>query len=633
MATWQMRSGHLAYVQGSLRLYHRSMILKRIVTLSTALMLALLAGGMILSSPDGASVAEAQTAPTEELSGVLNVRWIDPPEHSDHEHEVELVLADGRGRKTDLELGGDALRRAGGAVALNGKPVTVEGEGTPGEEFDAQSIEPTQSVREVSQRTVSGQKPTVTVLCRFADSTGVTPHPKAWFETLMGSTNPGLDHYWREVSYNNINLSGSTVVGWYNLPLSKSRYQTNGGYDEDLLARDCTQAANADVFFPDYSNVNLMFNGDPGNYALGGTNTMSLDGQTRNYGMTWMPRFAYERGYGTGQVWLAHEMGHSFGLPHSSGPYNQTYDSDWDPMSDGSVCSPAHNAYGCVGVYTNSYHMDELLGWIPPARKYTATSASDQNITLERLGAPDPNGAYLMAQIPIAGSTSRFYVVEARHLTGYDGQIPGEAIVIHKVDTTLSDRNAKVVDATNNGDPNDAGAMWLPGETFTDSANGIKVKVTGATASGYDVTVNPSSSGEDDATAPRLTSSVPAPGGTMARSASITVESSEPLDPTTLETPDGQYSNVELFKFNKEKKRWQYVWDTRVSCDRACDTITLDPYPGDASKRLSAGKYRVKAWRDSSGLKDLSGTPLSGGGDYLVSRSGDYVYWWFRAGS
>ena len=73
--------------------------------------------------------------------------------------------------------------------------------------------------------------------------------------------------------------------------------------------------------------------------------------------MIWMPRFAYERGYGTGQVWLAHEMGHSFGLPHSSGPYRETYDSDWDPMSDGSVCSPSHVLYGCVGVFTNSYHM------------------------------------------------------------------------------------------------------------------------------------------------------------------------------------------------------------------------------------------------------------------------------------
>jgi M6 family metalloprotease-like protein len=611
------------------------MISKRSVTLSTAFVLALQAGGMILSSPDGASVAEAQTAPAEELSGVLNVRWIDPPQDSAGEHGVELVLADSQGRKTDLELGGEALRRAGGAVALNGKRVTVEGEGTPGEEFDAQSIESTQSAREAAQRTVSGQKPTVTILCRFADSTGVTPHPKTWFETLMGGTNPGMDHYWREVSYNNINLSGSAVAGWYNMPHQKPYYQVNQRtYDEDLLARDCTQAANADVFFPNYTNANLMFNGDPaGDYALGGTNTLSLDGQTRTYGMIWMPRFSYERGYGTGQVWLAHEMGHSFGLPHSSGPYNQTYDSDWDPMSDGSVCSPAHSTYGCVGVYTNSYHMDKLLGWIPSARKYTATSASDQNVTLERLGAPNANGAYLMAQIPIPGSTTRFYVLEARRFTGYDGQIPGEAIVIHKVDTTLNDRNAKVVDATNNGDPNDAGAMWTTGETFTDSASGIKVEVTGATASGYDVTINPSGSGGGDTTAPRLTSSVPAPGGTMARSASITVEISESLDPTTLETPDGQYSNVELFKFNKEKKRWQYVRDARVSCDRACDTITIDPYPGDTSKLLSAGKYRVKAWRDSSGLKDLFGTPLSGGGDYLVSRSGSYIYWWFKVGS
>ena len=164
--------------------------------------------------------------------------------------------------------------------------------------------------------------------------------------------------------------------------------------------------------------------------------------------------------------------------------------------------------------------------------------------------------------------------------------------MIHKVDTTLSDRNAKVVDATNNGDPNDAGAMWLPGETFTDAANGIKVKVTGSTASGYDVTINPSSSGGDDAAAPRLTSGAPAPGGTMARSASIRAEISEPLDPTSLETPDGQYSNVELFKFDREKERWQYVWDTRVSCDRACDTSHARSVP---SRHLEAlGRRQVQ---------------------------------------
>ncbi len=226
--------------------------------------------------------------------------------------------------------------------------------------------------------------------------------------------------------------------------------------------------------------------------------------------MTWLPRFSYEVGGGTGQVWVAHEMGHSFGLPHSSGPYSETYDSDWDPMSDGSVCSPSHPEYGCVGVYTTSYHMDQLLGWIPSSRKYTATTSSNQTVTLERLGNPNSNGAYLMAQVLIPGSTTRFYTVEVRRFTGYDIQTPGEAVIINKVDTTLSDRNAKVVDADNNGDPNDAGAMWLPGETFTDAANGVSIRVGDSTTSGFKMTINPSDTDPpSDTMAPTVTLTTP----------------------------------------------------------------------------------------------------------------------------
>jgi len=69
------------------------MILKRVVVLSKFFMLALLFAGVYLPGPDGASVAEAQTPPEEELSGVLNVRWIDPPEGSAVDSGVDLVLA------------------------------------------------------------------------------------------------------------------------------------------------------------------------------------------------------------------------------------------------------------------------------------------------------------------------------------------------------------------------------------------------------------------------------------------------------------------------------------------------------------------------------------------------------------
>jgi uncharacterized repeat protein (TIGR01451 family) len=108
---------------------------------------------------------------------------------------------------------------------------------------------------------------------------------------------------------------------------------------------------------------------------------------------------------------------------------------------------------------------------------------------------PPAGGDYLMAKIPIRGSATEFYTVEARRFLGYDAQVPGEAIVIHRVNTTLDDRLAQVVDPDGNGDPNDAGAMWRPGETFTDAANGITVAVLSSGPTGFEVSISTGSGG------------------------------------------------------------------------------------------------------------------------------------------
>jgi hypothetical protein len=68
-------------------------------------------------------------------------------------------------------------------------------------------------------------------------------------------------------------------------------------------------------------------------------------------------------------------------------------------------------------------------------------------------------------------------------------------VIIHLVDTTRSDKDAQVVDPDANGNPDDSGAMWLPGEAFVDSANGISVSILSATSQGFVVTVNNGSSG------------------------------------------------------------------------------------------------------------------------------------------
>ena len=78
-----------------------------------------------------------------------------------------------------------------------------------------------------------------------------------------------------------------------------------------------------DVYFPSFVGINLMFNDDLDGFAWGGSFTLLRDGVTRTYRMTWVPPWGYEN-----QGPIAHEMGHGFGLPHSSGPYSATMTRD-----------------------------------------------------------------------------------------------------------------------------------------------------------------------------------------------------------------------------------------------------------------------------------------------------------------
>lgn len=94
-----------------------------------------------------------------------------------------------------------------------------------------------------------------------------------------------------------------------------------------------------------------------------------------------------------------------------------------------------------------------------------------------------------MAAVYCSGWGSRFYTVEARRRVGYDRNLPAEGVILHKIDLTRADRQSQVVDADNNGDPNDAGATWTPGRAFHDPEFGITISVVSETTSGYEVTI------------------------------------------------------------------------------------------------------------------------------------------------
>jgi len=85
----------------------------------------------------------------------------------------------------------------------------------------------------------------------------------------------------------------------------------------------------AQVHFPNYKGINMMFNDSLGCCAYGGGRYATLDGLTQMWDTTWEPPWGYQN-----VAVIAHEMGHAFGLPHSSGAYGATYDNEWDVMSD-----------------------------------------------------------------------------------------------------------------------------------------------------------------------------------------------------------------------------------------------------------------------------------------------------------
>ncbi len=78
--------------------------------------------------------------------------------------------------------------------------------------------------------------------------------------------------------------------------------------------------------------------------------------------------------------------------------------------------------------------------------------------------------------------------MEVRDRVGYDGNLPGFAVIIHEVDLGRIEP-AWLVDAENPSNGADAGAMWVPGECFEDLPNEIIICVESVTTEGYTVQV------------------------------------------------------------------------------------------------------------------------------------------------
>lgn len=271
--------------------------------------------------------------------------------------------------------------------------------------------------------------PWAIVLCRFNDVPAVPQNPDYYEDLFTRNGTGGLCDYWRTVSCNSLDLTGSRVFGWFTMNHASSEVnQLHFPGDRSTLVhwgRD-TAAANG-VNLSAFQSVLIIQNfgvdhGAAGNGILIVHQNLTL----------------CEFGF------IAHEMGHGFGLPHSnSSNPDMVYGDGWDVMSFATTTFQFpiqfRGAQGDATVGLNARNL-EALNAVPTGRAWVSNTPDfSAQITLDPLNQPPiGNHGALIVKIPANatrppranGST---YTAEFRRRAGWDRNIPEDAVLIHEV--------------------------------------------------------------------------------------------------------------------------------------------------------------------------------------------------------
>ena len=426
------------------------------------------------------------------LEGTLLVAWADDFANG-REFPVFGLVADD-GTVYDLTLSETEAARlqnaAGSRVRVGGGAFDAR---EPGTTIENPTVEVIQAF--IPPPTL-GNLPYANLLCQFpANDTGQSEtRVPAFYDTLLGDGYPFMNDFWNEASYGQVTLNGTQTFGWFTMSQSQSNY-ISGSFasftELDAIYQECRQLAinaGVDVGGQFDNRVNIMLDEPIGCCAYG--YWWVFNGQfTRR--MTFMPPFGWQSA-----ALMAHEMGHSFSLPHANNfdGDNDAYDNPWDVMSGiGTFSLPFHPTYGAIPKHTNAYHKDRM-GWMN-GRKFTLPANGSYVVHLANITEQTPANPQLI-QIDTAGS--RFYTIEARTPTRYDGGLPYGTVHIYEVDRDR-DEHAWLTGCVSGSDADCDGAARLAGSLWLETTHGTNafMHVLSETATGFRLCV-----GRQDAACP-----------------------------------------------------------------------------------------------------------------------------------
>ncbi len=317
------------------------------------------------------------------------------------------------------------------------------------------------------------KKPWLNILCKFSNNI-TEPVDTVFVQNMFRNSFPFLEHYWKQVTFGNIDISGTQTVGWFILPKARNYYVVGESVKFAELARDCKAVAGSSFNSDIYAGTNLYFNDDLGGPATGGF----LEGNR----ITWLPPWSHKM-----ISVVAHEMGHTYGLRHSSGEYSSEYDSPWDMMSNTYTNPGSIAPYKFIPQHMIAFHKYKL-GVLSPSYIWSNTDHDASKGVVVHINQLEtkPTEANSYSILNIYSSSGAHYTVEARNLIDYDEGVPANAVILHKI---INNYRAYVVDPDKDGDPGDESAQWTVGETFKNDNGDVEVEILSKTSTGFNVKV------------------------------------------------------------------------------------------------------------------------------------------------
>ena len=319
--------------------------------------------------------------------------------------------------------------------------------------------------------TVTTEK-AIVILINFTDVSQQPAHTKSYYDNLIFNNTTGSNsmfNYYREVSYNQLNVTGTTGSKWFQSSHSMAYYGEDAtDTDENTtrsdpntwyifnLAREAVKLADSYIDFSQYDTDSdgvvdhvIIVHAGSGQESSGSSSNdiwshkwsiwnyhdedwhedgeMTLDG-VKVIGYTMLAE-------GSPLGTFAHEFFHDLGAPDLY-DYDTEFDEgypvqDWDLMAGGSWANSGDTPTHMGGYLKWDIDADPnngINGWLTPT-----TVSTPQTIAIDQLESTTGNRLFKV-DIP---ETNQYFLVENRQKTGYDAFLPEAGILIWHIDEDM----------------------------------------------------------------------------------------------------------------------------------------------------------------------------------------------------